>query len=154
MGLECPFGVIESTLASLRLAGESAHEGIVLWLGRRCDNGHIGIYEAYSPDYSAESDMFHIPRQSMAALLEHLRRSRLMIGAQVHSHPGAAFHSTADDALAIVRHIGALSFVVPRFARKTTAETFLRASAVYELDSANRWVRVPAHALRTRCRVI
>src|SRR2546425_540013 len=60
MGLECPFGVIESTLASLRLAGESAHEGIVLWLGRRCDNGHIGIYEAYSPDYSAESDMFHI----------------------------------------------------------------------------------------------
>ena len=153
MRLDCPITVLESTLEWLRQAGESKHEGIVLFLGQRDGDGDVAVLEAYRPDQSAEADRFDIPRDSMAVLLEHLRRKRLMVAAQVHSHPGAAFHSAADNALAIVRHVGALSFVVPCFARTTTPENFLRESAVYELNSGNRWLRLSGETLERRCRI-
>jgi proteasome lid subunit RPN8/RPN11 len=153
MRLDCPLTVLESTLEWLRQAGESKHEGIVLFLGRRGDDGGVTVLEAYRPEHFAEADRFHIPRESMAVLMEHLRRKRLMVAAQVHSHPGTAFHSAADDGLAIVRHLGALSFVVPRFAKTTTPENFLRESAAYELNSVNRWLRLTAEALEWRCRI-
>ena len=35
--------------------------------------------------------------------------------AQLHTHPGPAFHSEADDRLALPRHTGAISIVVPHF---------------------------------------
>ncbi len=153
MRLDCPLTVLESTLEWLRQAGKSNQEGIVLLLGRRGDDGDVAVLEAYRPEHSAEADRFHIPRESIAVLLEHLRCERLMVAAQVHSHPDAAFHSAADDALAIVRHVGALSFVVPRFARATTPENFLRESAVFELNSGNRWLRLSAETLERRCRI-
>lgn len=37
--------------------------------------------------------------------------------AQIHAHPGRAYHSSADDQLAFVRVPGSLSIVVPDFAR-------------------------------------
>lgn len=153
MRLDCPLAVLESTLEWLRQAGEANREGIVLLLGRRGSDGDVAVLEAYRPDQSAEADMFHIPKDAMVVLLEHLRQKRLIVAAQVHSHPGAAFHSAADDALAIVRHVGALSFVVPRFARTTTTENFLYESAAYELNSGNRWLRVAAEALEHQCRI-
>jgi len=80
----------------------------------------------------------------MAALLTYLRESRLQVVAQVHSHPYDAFHSRADDMWAIIRHIGALSLVVPSFGLQTTAETFVNDAAVYVLFADNQWHQVPA----------
>jgi hypothetical protein len=67
-----------------------------------------------------------------------------MIAAQVHSHPREAFHSSADDAWAIVRHLGALSLVVPDFGLKTNVSTFRDHTKVFCLAGNNRWHEVPA----------
>lgn len=139
--LECSISVVEETLRHLKEAGQGDVECIVLWLARRKgDNVHV--VSAYRPQQTARCDQFLIPPQEMAAIMDLLREHRWMIAAQVHSHPCEAFHSIADDEGAIVRHEGALSFVVPRFAVQTTAESFLRDSALYRLEAGDCWLEV------------
>lgn len=82
------------------------------------------------PEHESARDMFRISREAMAALFRHMGSAQAFVAAPVHSHPHEAFHSLADDTWAIVRHVGALSLVVPRFARVTTADSFCATSAV------------------------
>ena len=77
-----------------------------------------------------------------------------MIPAQVHSHPGRAFHSLADDHGAVIRHGGALSLVVPDFGLRTTVDRFLVDAKVYRLSDENRWIEVGAMELGKCLRVI
>ena len=148
----CPKAVVEATIDSLRQAGDKGNEGIVLWLGQR-QHGSVTITQAYVPEHVARRDMFHIPPAGMRKLLAHLRANRWMIGAQVHSHPGLAFHSRADDAWAVVRHAGALSIVAPYFANRVAAPTFLTDCATFELDQRNTWREVPHAALSGKCQI-
>ena len=76
-----------------------------------------------------------------------------MIAAQVHTHPFEAFHSEADDRWAIVRHVGAVSLVVPYFATTTTPDNFLDQIALFSLDANNQWIEVPNHLTRQLCRI-
>lgn len=125
-------------------------ECVVLWLGRRRDGGLV-VEQAYRPQQHAKADMFHIPREGMAALHAELRRGRLMVAAQVHSHPGEAFHSLADDRWAIVRHEGALSLVVPDFAAHTRLENFLDLTKVFRFSAAAEWLEVPRAEAEGTC---
>ncbi|MCP4737333.1 MAG: hypothetical protein GY873_24365, partial [Bosea sp.] len=88
-------------------------------------------------------DFFRIPPAAMKDLMAHLRRTRLQVVAQVHSHPGRAFHSEADDEWAIVRNRGALSLVVPRFGAGATVANFMDQTAMYRLSDDDMWIAVP-----------
>ena len=131
--------LIASTVAELSAA--RATERVVLWLGQRLAT-HIAVSEVFAPIQEARADFFHIPRRGMEDLLEILRVRRLMVAAQVHTHPDEAFHSQADDRWAIVRHAGALSLVVPRFCQETTPDTFTKDALVYRLDENNDFALV------------
>jgi len=85
---------------------------------------------------------FRIPRESIEELFDVLRGRELMVAAQVHTHPESAFHSAADDRWAIVRHVGALSLVLPYFAQRTTTSTFFKDTAAFALSAENRWLLV------------
>ena len=150
MLVTCPSTVLATTLLRLREAGTRRCECIVLWLGRPAD-GVIRVEEAYVPLQEAREDMFHIPRASMASLHAHLRKHRLMVAAQVHSHPREAFHSLADDRWAIIRHEGALSLVLPYFAASTTALNFRDEVKVYRFSDAAEWVEVAQPEVESLC---
>lgn len=139
--LVVPRGILEATLRVLQDAGREGKECVVLWLGTRTTTT-ITIAESYVPVQIASEDFFQIPRESIAALLEVLGARGLMVGAQVHTHPQEAFHSAADDRWAIVRHVGALSLVLPFFAQRTKPETFLTDAAVFRLSLGNDWIRL------------
>lgn len=141
--LVIPTAVVDDTLAYLRHAGDRKSEGVVLWLGRRGPSG-ITVTEAYVPEQEAACDYFRIPPRAMAALLTHLGDTGTFITAQVHSHPREAFHSEADNTWAIVRHLGALSFVVPHFARDAAAGNFVRQIAAFRLNQMNVWQELDA----------
>ncbi len=128
-----------------RLRASNTRERVVLWLGRRQDD-IVRIHEVFLPMQETAADYFRIPREGMEELLAHMRPKRLMVAAQVHTHPEEAFHSPADDRWAIVRHQGALSLVVPRFCQTTSAATFVQDALVYELDKSDRFVHVHATA--------
>ena len=153
MLIECPSNVIHNTLELLRKAGRDRREGIVLWLGRR-EDGHIRVTDAYQPLHTSKADMFHITPAGMNALHDELRQRRRMVAAQVHTHPGRAYHSKADDRWAIVRHVGALSLVLPHFAFGTTVETFLEIAKVYRFSEDGYWLPVPQDDLNGLCLTI
>lgn len=131
--------IVEATIRTLRSAGLQRRECVVLWLAKKSAAG-TEITEVYMPDQFAKEDVFRIPPIGMKKLMEHLEVRGCHIFAQVHSHPKEAFHSKADDTWAIVRHIGAISIVVPHFAKEVTTESFFAKSAFFQLDRNNRWI--------------
>lgn len=145
--LRCPLQRIEETLAHLREAGREGRECVVFWLSERPVIPGATIREVYRPEQRAVRDMFHIPLAGMTGLMAHLRAHKLGLAAQVHSHPGRAFHSRADDEWAVVRHEGALSIVVPHFADRVDVGTFLKKVATFCLAADDRWIGVQHEAL-------
>ena len=142
-GVSAHQGILIDTITALRAAGARSEERVVLWLALAHDSGATRrVVEVYEPAQIADVDYFRLPQDSLRSLMAHLRGRRLMIVAQVHSHPGRAFHSDVDDDWAIVRHTGALSLVLPRFARDVTVENFAELAATYELSPANQWLPV------------
>lgn len=139
--------IVAATIKRLQAGGRMGHERAVLWLGHGADR----IDEVYEPRQRTRADQFYFDRQSMNLLLAHLREKRLRVLAQVHSHPGRAFHSAADDEWAIVRHAGALSLVLPRFAREATVDNFLSLAATYVLSIGNDWEEAPGTTLMEVC---
>lgn len=138
MKLELPRSLLSFTLTSLSGDGALGRESVMLWLGRRSAS-RIVVVEAFRPEQWARADVFRIPQQSMAAIMQRLRERDLMIAAQIHTHPAEAFHSAADDAWAIVRHEGAVSIVLPRFARAVTPNSFFRDAATYVCSDRGSW---------------
>lgn len=137
---------IDHTLRQLQEAGRQRAECVVLWLGRRNGNA-IEIDRVYRPAQIAKSDVFRILPDAMKALLSYLSQNNLMIGAQVHSHPFEAFHSRADDQWAIVRHLNALSIVVPYFGLRTNSISFRSDAKVFQLTEANQWRELQSYEL-------
>jgi proteasome lid subunit RPN8/RPN11 len=146
----CPPAAIEHALLHLRDAGTRHQECVVLWLGKR-ESGTVRITRCYRPLQHAKMDQFHIPPEGMAALQGVMRSERLMVAAQVHSHPDQAFHSKADDAWAIVRHEGALSLVVPRFAADTFPANFLQQTKTYRFSPQATWDEVASKEMMAKC---
>jgi|SRR5580658_5028733 hypothetical protein len=139
MLVRCSAQILDDTISALRARGALGIECVVLWLGKRSGDAEIRIAETYIPDQIAARDYFEIPAPAMRDLMRHLRGTRQILACQVHSHPFNAFHSTADDEWAIVRHEGALSIVVPRFASEVRASTFSRDAAFFRLDQGDVW---------------
>lgn len=151
--LVCPIGTIEKTLVYLHEAGQRGAESIVLWLGRR-ESDEILVKEVYRPQQNVRRDRFFIPPAEMQAIMQHLRDHRLMIAAQVHSHPCEAFHSEADDEGAVVRHLGALSFVLPWFAARTDINSFMQDVALFQLREGDVWVEIPQKGKEYTCQIL
>jgi hypothetical protein len=148
-----PVHHINKTLSELKRVGRWGSECVVLWLGRRCADS-IQVEEVWVPEQKAGRCFFHIPENAMAKLFKELCARRLMIAAQIHTHPGRAFHSEADDKWAIVRHAGALSLVIPYFARNTRLESFKDDTAVFALSVQNHWELVSRESAEKHYRII
>jgi len=141
---------IQKSIDLLQEAGEQ--ECVLLWLGRR-EGDMQTIVDVYQPEQIGTIDYFEIPRSGMAGLMTRLRTHGLYVVSQVHTHPQDAFHSATDDRWAIVRHVGALSIVLPRFAVSTTLENFLEQAAVFELDESNSWNQVASELVPAKLRI-
>jgi hypothetical protein len=142
----CPSAIIAQTIARLQDAGDHNMERVVLWLAPLLPAKGARVVELYEPDQEAREDIFRVGPESMKALMAYLRSNRLRAVAQVHSHPHLAFHSAADDRWALIRHKGALSLVLPYFAKHTRVDNFMGEVAIFVLSQEDRWVQVPASA--------
>src|SRR5690349_13844847 len=126
----------------LREPGERGFEALVLWAGR-WRNVSTDIFEV---------ETVLMPRQrgiqtedGVAVMVEAdalfemnvmLNDRGLRLIAQLHSHPGEAYHSETDDRYSVVTARGGISLVVPDFAQDSFS---LDACAVYRLDLGGDW---------------
>ncbi|MGE0093062.1 MAG: hypothetical protein AB7M05_13810 [Alphaproteobacteria bacterium] len=137
--ISCTREVLRETISILRMGGQRGEERVALWLSTAAVRKPAIVTEVYEPDQIADFDYFRLPPGSMRSLMAHLGSTRRRIVAQIHTHPGRAFHSKVDDEWAIIRHVGALSLVLPRFAAKTTPENFLVKVKTYEYSPTGKW---------------
>jgi hypothetical protein len=108
------------TRAFLRERGSHGLEGVVLWLGRPRDDHHAEILRPYAPDQIAyrtdEGVAVQVTDDGLSALISSLPEGVFVL-CRVHSHPTEAYHSDLDDENMVISHPGAISIVVPFFAR-------------------------------------
>lgn len=130
--------VISTTLYALQRFGELGYEGLVLWVGD-ISGGTAHITQAFLPDQQPikgeDGVGYFVDSETLFQVNKGLAETGLCLIAQVHSHPGKAYHSEADDRYAIVTAEGGLSLVVPNFGR---APADPKSWAVYRL-SKDHW---------------
>lgn len=133
-----PDNVLSETWKALRGYGVRGLEGLVLWLGRiEAETATVAF--AFVPPQSSISGEdgvgYFVTNETLFQLSRELERTGLRLLAQVHSHPAEAYHSSTDDAFAIVTNEGGWSIVVPNFA---VGPAQLDVCAVYRLR-AGTW---------------
>ena len=147
----CSELILARTIQILQAAGRSGKERGVLWLSDLAKPGTV--VEAYEPIQRTTRLRFWLPPESMRVLMDHLRATRQMIAAQVHTHPARAFHSETDDNHAIVSHAGALSVVIPHFAKGVTIDNFTEASNFFYLLPSGEWTEASEDQIRKNLKI-
>jgi len=112
--LEVDQDLLDATLDQLQVCGAGLAECIVYWVGDRATPQQPR--RLVHPPHIAGEAGYHVDSQFVNELFLSLRTSREFVRAQVHSHPGLAFHSRTDDQYCLTPSTGFLSLVIPNFA--------------------------------------
>jgi proteasome lid subunit RPN8/RPN11 len=151
--IRVPRNVIDATHAHLHAVGLYGCEGWVFWAGTVVDNLAV-IAAAYVPEqkaYKSEGGVcVVVEAPALHKLNIWLYQNRLELIAQVHSHPGRAYHSDTDDRFPIATTIGAFSIVVPNFARDPIA---IGNCAVYRLEKSSLWTEMSRQSVEVMVEV-
>jgi hypothetical protein len=140
--LVIPPAVIVATMEHLRSKGRVEEEGVVLWRGTLSPARVIGVIV---PEQETGVGRFIVPLRERHRISRELAGTGEVIVAQVHSHPGAAFHSPTDDTEAIPRRVGAYSLVVPDCGSRSS---IFDGAALFQLSADGSWRPVPIAVLR------
>lgn len=130
--------------AYLQAVGARGLEGMALWAGRitgraarvtaTCIPAQRGLRTEQGLAVVIDGDELH-------RLNQWLYQQGLMLIAQLHNHPGRAYHSDTDDAFPIATRAGSLSLVVPDHARDPFD---LARCAIYRLRPDGVWYPLTA----------
>lgn len=107
--------VLGRTFEYLRDCGDGMRECVVLWAGPQARRDFAD--EAIHPLHTASLGGYDIDGPYVSGLWRELAARGQTVRAQVHTHPGPAYHSPRDDTLALVHTPGYLSLVIPNFAQ-------------------------------------
>lgn len=149
-----PSDVMSGGYQFMRAAGKAGLEGMVLWLGTSVDETFT-VKELFIPEQrglrTADGVCAIVGERELRRLNVYLYQNSLELVAQIHTHPGHAYHSTTDDQYAIATTIGSYSIVVPNFAK---VDYPLAQCAVYRLSATGDWTEVDESAAPNRITVI
>lgn len=137
--VQLPRALADETQQHLRAAGQTGNEGMVVWTGIQEDSifkictitvpRQRGIRSAEGVCVVVDGDALH--ELNVATF----RRGERLF-AQIHTHPGRAYHSPMDDQYAIITAPGGLSLVVPDFAVRSFS---VAECAIYRLSRQGSW---------------
>ena len=116
---DCIWAATLDEVARYRLVDS---EGLVFWGGVVTTD--VGVVTGlYLPTHAPQGARAALEPDEARWLLRCLRDRGEKLLAQVHSHPGRAFHSHGDDRHATSYHHGAYSIVIPNYGAGVTAIT-------------------------------
>ena len=152
--IRVPRDVVEAIQQHLREAGSTHCEGVAFWAGRiaaEVFEVHAALVPAQIQTRSADGVAVMITGDELFRMNVWLHKNRMTVVAQLHSHPGEAYHSDTDNDYSIVTQAGGLSIVVPDFAHGPFS---LDTAAVYRLDAQGAWSELDATAAKTLIRIL
>lgn len=136
--------VVEQSQLVLRQAGRAGLEAMVLWAGSVSESTFRAT-ELLVPKQrglkTRDGVCVVVDGDELHRLNVHLHETGLRLIAQVHSHPGRAYHSVTDDQFAVATTVGSFSLVVPDFAVRPLS---LQGCAIYRLSPRGTWEEVDA----------
>lgn len=138
-----PARILAATVSALREHSAGTREAVVLWQGRILTETQAEITKLHVPKQDTGPLHFNVPLRERLRILANVSAEDEFILVQLHTHPAEAFHSPVDDRLAITKHTGAISVVVPWFAHDWTGD-FAETSVNYCIGGG-RWAEL-SHA--------
>jgi hypothetical protein len=149
--LALPRGVADATIEHFHRRGAEGHEGFILWPGIVNGRGLAVVTTAWIPAAQTHEGFARTHTEGMVAFVQAVHEEGWALLAQVHTHPGDAFHSPIDDRYPASGRDGFLSIVIPSFGRGFELD---RPNwAVYELEGG-RWRAWSAEEARARIRIM
>lgn len=135
-----PRSLLDYTLDVLAEAGKKRNEAFVVW-GAVVDDRTVTFRSAVRPQQRAHKTrsglLVTVEGEALFEVNRELYQRGEVLAGQVHSHPTDAFHSDTDDCFSLVTLTGALSVVIPDFARDGLAD--VRSWAWYRLTGQAQW---------------
>jgi proteasome lid subunit RPN8/RPN11 len=131
---------LDATHTTLRELSDGKRESLVLWAGRATSSTMATITELIVPETTASRVRLEVPMRERIAVANRLRAERLLVFADLHTHPGAAFLSELDRSRPFSVRAGFYAIVVPDFARRETLDGW----TMFETDGLD-WVEVSVH---------
>lgn len=135
-----PYSDIDYVYKSLRKAGGEGVEAVALWAGTYADS----TFEVKNTIIPAQTGyriedglLYSVNGEELHRINMWLYQNKRTLMAQIHSHPGEAYHSETDDKYPIVAVVGGLSIVIPDFGFNPVS---IDEWAVYRLFSGKGWL--------------
>jgi hypothetical protein len=129
------------TIRFLRATGLNGNEGFVLWAGKTELPSAFRFIRAVIPTQTAlKTDtglLVTVEGTELFRINKFLHQQGETLAGQVHTHPTDAYHSDTDDTYPLVTLVGALSVVIPHFARQAPVD--MDEWAWYRLSEAGSW---------------
>ena len=137
-------GIVERTFDTLRKCGHGKYECAVYWTGPPSDDF---VDNVEHPVHTQSSFGYEIDSDWLTQFWKRLARLGRSVKAQIHTHPGAAFHSSTDAICPIISQPGFVSIVIPAFARGAPS---FESAWIGKLDAKGTWrhLATPADVLR------
>ena len=112
--LNLSISVLDSTFDFLQEYGHNQLEAHAIWVGKK--TGMVfDVLDVWFPVQINSAISYEIPEEEEFRINVELNRKKLIAIAQIHTHPGAAFHSSIDDEGSELVLPGSLSIVMPNF---------------------------------------
>ena len=135
---------MNDTMDAIRSAGREGYELFVIWSGT-LDDDVFAVARVHIPEQVsyklAPGLCVRIEGSELHRLNVWLFNAQQIVGAQVHSHPGEAYHSEIDNTYPVATLDGSLSIVLPFFGRDGWGSTDI---AAYRLEQGG-WVELEGH---------
>ncbi len=139
-----PRALAEDCCEALRARGREGDELFIALSGVVGEKGEVRFRRALVPvqtcHHTPDGLLVTIPGEAIFQVSRDCHEHGEILVGQIHAHPTDAYHSGADDALALVRLPGSLSIVVPQFASGPVRP---RRWSVHRRDSETRWRPLP-----------
>jgi hypothetical protein len=137
-----PVAVAEQSVQTIQSAARHGDEAFIAWAGT-ADGSTFCFSRAIVPRQTAHKTphglLVTLDSRALFELNRDCYQQGEFLAGQIHAHPGKAYHSGADDDLAIVAIPGGLSIVIPDFARHGLAD--VGRWACFQLQADGSWGR-------------
>lgn len=135
-GLHLAQEIIRTSFRKLRGCGHGECECAVYWTGPASEQL---VDEVEHPIHRRSPFGYEVNDTWLTEFWKCLALSKRSVKAQVHTHPGRAFHSASDDQWPIVSQVGFISIVIPDFAK---GKETLDGAWVGRLGTDGQWHRL------------
>jgi hypothetical protein len=151
---QVPRSVLESSRRYLVAPGRRGFEAVAVWIGRPLGQGRAEVLAVMRPAQEAirseDGVAVRVPPEAISELISALPDGTAVL-ARLHTHPAEPYHSPLDDTNMLLAHHGAISIVVPDFARSPIE---LGSCSVNVLESERGWRELSTAEVAERFEVL